>query len=345
MRRAHCLALVFVTATCGCSTLDLSKAQSLWPAASEKPQQPASIVAIWSEGVVHQASVPPIRGYAGRILFYDASGAKPVKVDGTLTVYAFDETGRSKADTRPDRKYVFTPEQLANRYDPVKVGPAYAIWIPWDEAGGPRKDISLIVRFAPRSGQIVIGEMARLVLNGTTTDPAPAEASQSAARMGDPMVRQTSYETSAAACARALPSTQRTEDSLRSTTIQLPDDMLRRLQQRRAASSASIGVQRADGPSGPRQTASVAGMAPSSPASSSPGAGLSPASPHGALPATHWSPGRPRVPGVPIAPLTRDRGASPPRPAGPPSPPEPTPPPAPPAADALPGPAPSSLPR
>ena len=55
---------------------------------------------------------------------------------GTLVVYAFDETNRDANNARPDRKYVFTPEQLPLHYSKSKVGHSYSVWLPWDEVGG-----------------------------------------------------------------------------------------------------------------------------------------------------------------------------------------------------------------
>ena len=231
MRASFGLAIGCLGLICGCSTLELSKCRSLWPAGQQKPQQPTSVVAIWTEGVVHQSAGPPMRGLMGRVIFYGGDGTKPVKVDGTLTVYAFDETGRGKSDTKPDRKYVFTPEQLANHYDPVKVGPAYAVWVPWDEAGGLRKDMSLIIRFAPRKGELVVGEMARLVLSGAAPPNAEAHPTQRAgsSQVADPMVRTASYETPTPSRSGEQPLRQQAVGGIRSTTIPLPDNLTRHL--------------------------------------------------------------------------------------------------------------------
>jgi len=306
-----CLALA-----CGCSTLDVSKAKSFWPGHQEKPQQPSSVVAIWSDGVAHQPGAPAIRGFAGRVIFYDAEGTKPGKVDGTLTVYAFDEDGRERADTRPDRKYVFTAEQLEKHYDPVKVGPAYAIWIPCDQADGFRKETSLIVRFTPRKGTLVVGEMAKLVLNGPPP-PTVAGTTRSSARDGalptnDPMVRPTAYE-SPVPGQTIEPATS----GIRSTTIPLPENLARRL-----AASQPTGLERIGrttvvpgGVASSRANAFSTGRSASaqtplnatqaSPATGWAGPATSAASSQATLPAVHSSPARPRVPGVTIAPQVR----------------------------------------
>ena len=42
-------------------------------------------------------------------MFFEAKNDKPVKVDGTLVIYAFDETRRDPSNPKPDRKYVSPP--------------------------------------------------------------------------------------------------------------------------------------------------------------------------------------------------------------------------------------------
>jgi hypothetical protein len=321
---------------CGCSTLDISsKCKSLWPAGQEKPQQPASIVAMWTEGVVHPSGGASLRGFAGRVIFYGRDGTKPVKVDGTLTVYTFDEAGRGKADAKPDRKYVFTPEQLASHYDPVKVGPAYALWVPWDEASGPRKEISMIVRFVPRKGELVVGEMTRLVLNGAA-QPVENLASHSpgganAARMGDPQVRPAAYEMS-------VPNQpgEPASPGIRSTTIPLPDNLTRQIA---SARSTGAGVVQRNGstivvPAGVASRIPLTASAGQAPIATAPSAAGGLPSRPSVLPGAHSPLARPRVPGVAIAPLTRDHALLRQSPATAPYSPESTPPQAPLSANA-----------
>ncbi len=83
-------------------------------------------------------------------------------------MYVFDETNRDPNNERPDRKYVFTKEQLASHYSKSKLGHSYSVWIPWDDAGGPQKELSLIVRFAPEKGGVVVGEQTKHILPGKT---------------------------------------------------------------------------------------------------------------------------------------------------------------------------------
>jgi hypothetical protein len=49
-----------------------------------------------------------------------------------------------------------------------ELGPSYSFWLPWDEVGGPQTEISLIARFEPNGGSIVIGEQTKHLLPGET---------------------------------------------------------------------------------------------------------------------------------------------------------------------------------
>ena len=130
-------------------------------------RRPMRVVAIWSDTVLNTPGQPSIRGFGARLMFYEDKKDKPIKVSGELTVYAFDEAGRAKTDARPDRKYVFTAEQMKKHYSKSELGHSYSVWVPWDPVGGEAKEISLIVRFVPVEGGVVISEQVKQFLPGT----------------------------------------------------------------------------------------------------------------------------------------------------------------------------------
>jgi hypothetical protein len=154
------LSLVLPT---GCSRGSLRPTMP-WAADNDQPTTPASVVAVWTNAVLEQASGPPTRGFGGRLMFY-GNDDKPVRVDGTLMVYAFQECGQGPRET-PDRKYAFTRQQLGEHYSQSKLGHSYSIWIPWDPIGGPQQQVSLIVRFSPVEGPAIVGSQTKLTLPG-----------------------------------------------------------------------------------------------------------------------------------------------------------------------------------
>ena len=70
------------------------------------------------------------------------------------------------------RKYVFTADQLPDHYSKSALGHSYSVWLPWDEVGGPQRQIGLVARFEGRKGGVVMSDMSRQTLPGIGFDLA-----------------------------------------------------------------------------------------------------------------------------------------------------------------------------
>jgi hypothetical protein len=169
--------LLGLTGFIGCQSVqsDISKPTSRWDFPKtigwgekkpEPPQVPVRVVSTWKDTVLHRTGKKPMRGFGGRLIFFGQDKEEPVRVDGQLVVYAFDETCRPQHDSSPTKKYIFPAEQFVRHESESKLGPSYSVWLPWDAVGGKQKNISLIVRFEPRGGSYVLGEQTRHLLPG-----------------------------------------------------------------------------------------------------------------------------------------------------------------------------------
>lgn len=163
---AGSICLLIATLLAGCARFDMARKIPWGEGRDGQIEQPLKVVAIWADTVMQQAGRPSQRGFGGRLMFYAQEGGKPVKVDGTLVVYAFDEAGRELTDVVPDRKFVIEPEDFKKHYSKSTIGHSYSIWMPWDEVGGPQTDVSLIVRFISTGGAVVVGEQSKQLLPG-----------------------------------------------------------------------------------------------------------------------------------------------------------------------------------
>jgi hypothetical protein len=128
--------------------------------------EPKGVAVVWTNAVLEKEASQPTRGFGGMVTFYGEDRKKPIRVDGQLTVYAYADMSAEREDPVPDRKYVFKPEQLAKHYGVGPLGPSYSIWIPWDAAGGARKEIGLITRFDSTEGTTVMSKPTHNVLEG-----------------------------------------------------------------------------------------------------------------------------------------------------------------------------------
>jgi hypothetical protein len=159
--------VIAISLAAAASAADSSESWMPWPFHHDEPAgKPDRVTALWNDAVANTAGQPPVRGFGGRLMFYESKGDTPVKIDGTLIVYAFDETNRDPNNCKPDCKYVFTPEQLPKHYSKTKVGHSYSVWLPWDMAGGMQKEITLIVRFEPKLGAPIVGDQCKEILPG-----------------------------------------------------------------------------------------------------------------------------------------------------------------------------------
>ena len=160
--------LVTLAAT-GCTPLDLHQMRLPWQEKKDEFKPPERIVTFWSDTVLHQPEKPAIRGFGGRVFFYGEDKSTPIEVDGSLAVYAFDADHYDPSNQRPEKKYVFSAEQLKEHFSKSDMGPSYSVWLPWDEVLGPTRNLSLVTRFEGRTGGIVISEPANKLLPGTGT--------------------------------------------------------------------------------------------------------------------------------------------------------------------------------
>jgi hypothetical protein len=271
-----------ITAVCllsvlsGCQTLDFSKVKDVAssPFAKKQPKvqesefaTPHKIVAVWSDAVYSQPGTGGVRGFGGRLYFYDQQN-DPIPVEGQLVVYGYDDTVPDSQSKQPSRKFVFTPEQLTSHYTPSDLGASYSVWIPWDEIGGERKSISLLPVFRASSGQVVMAQQSVNVLPGKPPaeelvnrkgrfTPVPGTASAGS-------VQPVSFEQKlGAASTNSVPSRNSwrqdhryqpdavPQQQLRSTTITLPMSVTQRLLAEEAAAQlarAQAAAARQDAP-------------------------------------------------------------------------------------------------
>jgi hypothetical protein len=154
----------------GCAMFDLPDKLDL-SGPSERFETPTKMTALWTDTVLVEAGVV---GFGGRIMFYGRSDEDPIKVDGELTVFAYDDTDNVKEGAVPARKYVFRAEDFSRHYSESKLGHSYSFWVPWDRVGGPQRQVSLIARFKSAQGGVVMSEMTRHLLPGAQPSAVPS---------------------------------------------------------------------------------------------------------------------------------------------------------------------------
>lgn len=192
--RIQCWIPVLFCIASGCAMFD-SDIPSL---VKQKPAYatPTQMIPLWTDTVLHTAGKPGMRGCGGRFMFYTPDSKEGVRVDGVLTVYVWDDSAPVK-ERKPDRKYVFKADDLQKHYSKSKVGHSYSFWLPWDEVGGNRSELTVVARFVGRAGADVITPASKVILPGRIPMPAAqtdAASDESATKRATPEIEQVAWD-------------------------------------------------------------------------------------------------------------------------------------------------------
>ncbi len=206
----------------GCASIEIPTMPS-WPASlpgwapkKEEAETPANLAVVWTATVLQAPNATPTRGFGGLLTFYGADRKTPIKVDGQLTVYAYMDAPAKSDNVAPEAKFVFPAEQLEKYYGQSAMGHSYSIWIPWDQAGGPQRELMLTACFKPAEGDLVMGKPARVVLEGPSiaqrqANGQRAKISSTSHRDGERLVSHDSE-----------PSGKTTSRRMTTTTLSMP---------------------------------------------------------------------------------------------------------------------------
>ena len=175
------LAVLIVVVVSGCQPLMNKKSMIPW-GKKEKEQKvlPDRILTVWTDTVLHQPGQTGVRGFGGRVYFYEKDKTDPIEVEGSLAVYAFDAEDEAIDSQKPLRKFVFTPEHLAGKMSKTSIGPSYSIWLPWSAVGDPPQKLSLITRFEGIEGGTTISDPVIKLLPGIAKKPTAEKKSMEA---------------------------------------------------------------------------------------------------------------------------------------------------------------------
>lgn len=243
------VALLAVTMA-GCQSMTSQKTtgkkkNSMNPFASwfeKEYQEPRRMAAMWSADVATLPGQGNVRGAGARIYFYNEK-SQAIPVDGEIIVHGFAEPVERSGEksTVADRKFTFTSEQITQQYSESDLGASYSIWIPWDAAGGWQQEITLIPTFKSKSGQIVQGDAAKVLLPGRAT-PASETPAASAIQQVAAFQPSSQYQTQPNVFGQMISGPDGTQaingnSGLKTTTIQLPSDVSRRMMQTNRAAT------------------------------------------------------------------------------------------------------------
>lgn len=173
----------------GCATLDFDLA-NFGREATEHTSQVSEVVCLWeaAEGVGLDGL--PCRGFAGQIMFFTQGRAEPVRINGGVRVYVFDDHGTIEEQSRPLHEFEFPAEAWNTYLRKTNLGPAYQVFIPYTRKGGRLASCALRVRMSGENRLPLYSKLATVTLPGRrvvdATAVAASQTSAGAAKHVDP---------------------------------------------------------------------------------------------------------------------------------------------------------------
>jgi hypothetical protein len=133
------------------------------------PENPVvRVVAIWQTAEGTGLDNQPTRGFAGQLYFFTSKRKSPVKVNGKVRIFEFDDVGTHEEQTKPIHQFDFPAEVWDMYLTETQIGPAYEIFIPYVREGNREADCALRVRYTPEeSGPQAYSDLQTIHLTGT----------------------------------------------------------------------------------------------------------------------------------------------------------------------------------
>ncbi len=211
-------------------------------------QVPVKMMLVWKDGVLSDIGTDSMRGFGGRVFFYNAAG-DVVRVDGDLVIYGFDDSVTERNGSEADKKFVFKANELQSHYSKSGLGHSYNFWVPWDKAGGEEKSVTLLPFFKAPDGQIVRGGQSIYTLRGPK-GKLEMEELASKKKPASPVATADFLDTGASKTEVSQvgfeDASGKTTKRVRTTTIDLPPTLRRRLSQNIASQNNAVQKQKAD---------------------------------------------------------------------------------------------------
>lgn len=148
----------------GCSSLQLFGPRVV---EADAKHPVGEILCIWEAAEGRGLDNHPCRGFGGQILFFAAGRKAPVKVNGDVRVYVFDDEGVNGDPSLPLHQFDFPGAAWNALLRPSNLGTSYQIFIPYTRKGQKQTTCSVRVSFTPEGGLPIYSKAATVDLPGT----------------------------------------------------------------------------------------------------------------------------------------------------------------------------------
>lgn len=179
---ARILLLALLLSAGGCASL--GKLPFL-PGAEQIPEATAAdpvveALCLWQPAEGRGVDGLPTRGFAGQILFFTRKSASPVKVNGDVRIYLFENRGTASDQSKPIHQFDFLGEVWNRHLQKGTLGPSYHVFVPYVKSHPWQTEGSLRVRLTPKVGAAIYSDLATVMLPGAEEPGQPDDSVEAA---------------------------------------------------------------------------------------------------------------------------------------------------------------------
>jgi len=202
MTRFRCCSLLaLLPLLAGCASLDLNLPD--FGGELDQTARVGEIVCLWEHAEGVGLDGLPTRGFAGQILFFVKGQPEPVRINGDVRIYVFDDQGTEEEQSRPLHEFNFPADAWNTYLSRTNLGPAYQLFIPYTRKGGNYSNCSLRIRMSAEGRSPIYSKLASITLPGRKTAAANASTATTVAAPPSPAKGELQLLTEQAAIQRA----------------------------------------------------------------------------------------------------------------------------------------------
>lgn len=181
---------------CGCQLFNpfvFSKEKSVKKIPTATAQDPViEIICLWEAAEGLGLDDKPTRGFAGKVMFFTKGQREPVRINGDVRIYVFDDLGTEEEQQKPIHHFDFEEGVFQAFLSDSNIGHSYQLFIPYTRKNSYKTNCALRVKLIPPEGRPVYSKISPVTLPGTA--PPAQRASNASTQQPTSMIQQASFE-------------------------------------------------------------------------------------------------------------------------------------------------------
>jgi len=141
-------------------------------------QQATRLLCLWEAAEGQGLDGGNARGFAGQILFFGYRDAAPLKIDGDVRIYQYDNYDPDEINPKPIHVFQFEQNAWNAHHAETTFGHSYNVFLPYVKRHRDRAHCALKVEFTPKNGRTIVSPITEITLDARRSRPRTQSAVQ-----------------------------------------------------------------------------------------------------------------------------------------------------------------------